>query len=65
MPAHMTSEYVPRTGVRMAGAWTSRWRHFCRREDPVRGPNGYPRPIVDHAEERKAALERYEQVRSY
>jgi deoxyribodipyrimidine photo-lyase len=32
-------------------------------ELPGGPPNGYPRPIVDHAEERKAALERYEQVR--
>ena len=34
-------------------------------ELPGGPPDGYPRPIVDHAEERKAALERYEQVRSY
>jgi deoxyribodipyrimidine photo-lyase len=34
-------------------------------ELPGGPPNGYPRPIVDHAEERKAALERYEQVRAY
>ena len=33
-------------------------------ELPDGPPNGYPRPIVDHAEERRAALERYEQVRS-
>jgi deoxyribodipyrimidine photo-lyase len=32
-------------------------------ELPDGPPNGYPRPIVDHAEERRAALERYEQVR--
>jgi deoxyribodipyrimidine photo-lyase len=32
-------------------------------ELPGGPPNGYPRPIVDHAEERKAALSRYEQVR--
>jgi deoxyribodipyrimidine photo-lyase len=34
-------------------------------ELPGGPPNGYPRPIVDHAEERKAALSRYEQVRGY
>jgi len=34
-------------------------------ELPDGPPNGYPRPIVDHAEERKAALERYEQVKGY
>jgi deoxyribodipyrimidine photo-lyase len=34
-------------------------------ELPGGPPNGYPRPIVDHAEERKVALERYEQVRAY
>jgi deoxyribodipyrimidine photo-lyase len=34
-------------------------------ELPGGPPDGYPRPIVDHAEERRAALERYEQVRSY
>ncbi len=33
-------------------------------ELPDGPPNRYPRPIVDHAEERKAALERYEQVKS-
>jgi deoxyribodipyrimidine photo-lyase len=33
-------------------------------ELPEGPPNGYPRPIVDHAEERRAALDRYEQVRS-
>ena len=27
-------------------------------------PNGYPRPIVDHAEERRAALARYELVKN-
>ena len=32
-------------------------------ELPGGPPNGYPRPIVDHAEERRAALDRYEQVR--
>ena len=32
-------------------------------ELPDGPPNGYPRPIVDHAEERKAALSKYEQVR--
>jgi deoxyribodipyrimidine photo-lyase len=32
-------------------------------ELPDGPPNGYPLPIVDHAVERKAALERYEQVR--
>ncbi len=32
-------------------------------ELPGGPPNGYPRPIVDHAEERRAALSRYEQVR--
>jgi deoxyribodipyrimidine photo-lyase len=26
-------------------------------------PDGYPLPVVDHAEERRVALERYEQVR--
>ena len=33
-------------------------------ELPGGPPNGYPRPIVDHAEERRAALEGYERVRS-
>jgi deoxyribodipyrimidine photo-lyase len=32
-------------------------------ELPDGPPDGYPLPIVDHAEERKAALDRYEQVR--
>jgi deoxyribodipyrimidine photo-lyase len=32
-------------------------------ELPDGPPNGYPRPIVDHAEERRAALDRYEQVK--
>ena len=32
-------------------------------ELPDGPPNGYPRPVVDHAEERRAALDRYEQVR--
>ena len=32
-------------------------------ELPDGPPNGYPLPIVDHAEERRAALDRYEQVR--
>jgi deoxyribodipyrimidine photo-lyase len=32
-------------------------------ELPDGPPNGYPVPIVDHAEERRAALARYEQVR--
>ena len=27
-------------------------------------PRGYPERIVDHAEERKVALERYQQTRS-
>jgi deoxyribodipyrimidine photo-lyase len=31
-------------------------------ELPDGPPNGYPRPIVDHAEERRAALARFEQV---
>jgi deoxyribodipyrimidine photo-lyase len=26
-------------------------------------PDGYPLPVVDHAEERRVALERYERVR--
>jgi deoxyribodipyrimidine photo-lyase len=33
-------------------------------ELPGGPPNGYPRPVVDHAEERRAALDRYEQVRA-
>ena len=32
-------------------------------ELPDGPPNGYPRPIVDHAEERRAALARFEHVR--
>jgi deoxyribodipyrimidine photo-lyase len=34
-------------------------------ELPGGPPNRYPRPIVDHAEERKAALARYELVKSF
>ena len=32
-------------------------------EDPSGGPAGYPRPIVDHAEERAEALRRFDVVR--
>lgn len=32
-------------------------------ELPDGPPNGYPRPVVDHAEERKVALERYAEAR--
>jgi deoxyribodipyrimidine photo-lyase len=33
-------------------------------ELPGGPPNGYPRPIVDHGEERRTALARYEQIRA-
>ena len=32
-------------------------------ELPDGPPNGYPSPLVDHAEERRTALERYADVR--
>ncbi len=55
------------------GAYVRRWvpelRDIDRRyvhepsKDPAGLPDGYPAPIVDHAEERREALDRYERIK--
>ena len=52
-----TRRFVPEAARRPGAAVHRPW------ELPDGPPDGYPLPIVDHAEERRAALDRYEQVR--